>query len=553
LEQSEGTSVAKRGVFVVVVAAVGLLALAPGVLARNAYVTNSGTGTVTVFDTASNVVFGAIPLGGEPVDVAIAPDGTRAFVANKGTDSVAVIDTATNAVLTTIGVGDEPRGIAVSPDGTRVYVGNFGDDTVSVIETASLSVVGAPIPVGDEPDGVAITPDGSGRVFVAQRGGNVSIIEPLANAVIGTVTDPFGPSRLAIGPNGGRGFVTDSATTSVTAFNPSNGNLVGAPIPVDPKPAGIAISPGGTAYVASPETGTVTPIDISTNSPLSGPIGGFPGATGVAVRPDGLVGYVTDGGGSTVTLLDTAGELAAGSIAAGTAPTAVAIVPNQGPRASFFVSPVRRRAKRALTFHGAGSTDPDGKVANYAWDFGDGKRVEGPQSRRRHRYRSPGEYLVTLAVTDDEGCGVQLVFTGQTASCNGSTAAVLSMPIVVGDPSGPILRLAGSKRQSIGPRVKVRARCPREPCAVRARGRLVTAVDVGGGETSRRVRRLRATPELRPSRSWRKLRLRLPPRARRAALRAILRGGRAKVKIEVLARDIDGERTLRQRTVDLVP
>jgi YVTN family beta-propeller protein len=547
--------VAKRGVFaVIVVAAFGLLALAPGALARVAYVTNSGDGTVTVFDTASNVVYGAIPLGGAPVDVAITPDGARAFVANKGDDSVAAIDTATNAVLGTVPVGSEPLGIAVSPDGTRVYVSNSGDDTVSVLDVGSNSFLGSPIPVGDEPAGVAIAPDGTGRIFIAQRGGNVSIIEPVANAVIGTVTDPFAPSRLAIAPNGGRGFVTDGATTTVTAFNPSNGNVVGSPIPVDPKPAGIAIAPSGSpAYAASPETGTVTAIDTSDNAPLGAPIAGFPGATGVAIRPDGQVVYVTDGAGSTVTLLDTASNLAAGSIVVGSAPTAVAVVPNQGPRASFFVSPSRRRAKRALTFHGAGSTDPDGKVASYAWDFGDGKHVEGPQSRRRHRYGRPGEYLVTLAVSDDEGCSAQLVFTGQTASCNGSTAAVLSMPIVVGDPSGPILRLAGSKRQDLDGRVKVRARCPREPCTLRAHGRLVTAVDIGGGETSRHVRRLRGTPDLRLSRSWRKLRLRLPRRARRAALRAILRGGRAKVKVEVLARDREGEQTLRERTVDLVP
>ncbi|HEY1741093.1 MAG TPA: PKD domain-containing protein, partial [Acidimicrobiia bacterium] len=52
-------------------------------------------------------------------------------------------------------------------------------------------------------------------------------------------------------------------------------------------------------------------------------------------------------------------------------------------------------------FDGSGSTDPDGHVVSYAWDFGDTHTdtVEAPQ----HSFTTPGMYTVTLTVTDDGG------------------------------------------------------------------------------------------------------------------------------------------------------
>jgi len=46
---------------------------------------------------------------------------TRAYVANFGSNTVSVVDTATDTVVATIPVGD-PIGVAITPDGTRAYV-----------------------------------------------------------------------------------------------------------------------------------------------------------------------------------------------------------------------------------------------------------------------------------------------------------------------------------------------------------------------------------------------------------------------------------------------
>jgi LPXTG-motif cell wall-anchored protein len=56
----------------------------------------------------------------------------------------------------------------------------------------------------------------------------------------------------------------------------------------------------------------------------------------------------------------------------------------------------------AFTFSATGSTDSDGAITGYAWDFGDGSEpAEGAEVQ--HVYTAAGSYTVTLTVTDDGG------------------------------------------------------------------------------------------------------------------------------------------------------
>ena len=54
-----------------------------------------------------------------------------------------------------------------------------------------------------------------------------------------------------------------------------------------------------------------------------------------------------------------------------------------------------------MAFDASGSSDLDGKITQYAWDFGDGKTGSGIMSS--HVYESAGVYQATLIVTDDKG------------------------------------------------------------------------------------------------------------------------------------------------------
>jgi hypothetical protein len=54
-----------------------------------------------------------------------------------------------------------------------------------------------------------------------------------------------------------------------------------------------------------------------------------------------------------------------------------------------------------VEFNGSASYDPDGEIVEYYWNFGDGSHGFGEFSN--HRYTVPGEYNVTLTVTDNYG------------------------------------------------------------------------------------------------------------------------------------------------------
>jgi PKD repeat protein len=53
------------------------------------------------------------------------------------------------------------------------------------------------------------------------------------------------------------------------------------------------------------------------------------------------------------------------------------------------------------TFDGSDSSDSDGTIVGYSWDFGDG--TGGSGATAAHPYAAPGSYTATLTVTDDRG------------------------------------------------------------------------------------------------------------------------------------------------------
>ncbi len=78
---------------------------------------------------------------------------------------------------------------------------------------------------------------------------------------------------------------------------------------------------------------------------------------------------------------------------------------NQPPIARLAVTPAAPRARQQITFDASGSTDPDGRIVRYKWDFnGDGVvDLESTEPKVQYAYLAGGTYTVRLTVVDNVG------------------------------------------------------------------------------------------------------------------------------------------------------
>ncbi len=113
-----------------------------------------------------------------------------------------------------------------------------------------------------------------------------------------------------------------------------------------------------------------------------------------------------------------AANVPTGSWAEASAPFTIVLPTNQPPTASFTFSPTSPLVNQWVTFDGRASSDPDGTITSWAWDFGDGATGTGSQIQKR--YSSGGTYTVALTVTDNRGA-----------------TATTTRTVVVGTPNQP--------------------------------------------------------------------------------------------------------------------
>ncbi len=303
------------------------------------YVSNA-TNQVYVVNSASAAVVGSIPLGGQPVGLALTPDGTHLYVAEETANSVAVVDTGSNHVVANVSVGTNPLHIAITPNGRTVYVVNEGSNDVSAISTATKTVT-ATIPVGNYPNALATSPDG-GRVYVINLyAGTVSVINTASNRVIAlwhiglgigsVVVSPDGntvylanrtmnqisvcaassgklqmtieglnwPNSMAVSPNGSYLYVANRNGSTMSVINTSNWQVV-ATVEVGPSPTAVSLSAdGSTAFVATMKQQTLAIVDTATNSVVSTVrnLAGVPAFVLAAAPPDTISGQVMLSGG----------------------------------------------------------------------------------------------------------------------------------------------------------------------------------------------------------------------------------------------------------------
>jgi YVTN family beta-propeller protein len=313
-----------------------------------AYVTNGGSGTVSVLDVVNARLDREIAVGQNPVAVAASPSRNEVYVVNSGAaagqagaqGSISVINAENNTVAATIPVHRQPVAIELDPKSDLAYVANSGSNTLSVLDLKARREIGV-IGVGEEPVAVRLSADGKTLVAANRHGNSVSIIDPASRTIRAVFEGCPGASDAVILPDSSKAFVACSAghQTMVIALSRAETHPVQSAAPqavsaqpdrlealldVGKAPLQLALKPdGGELFVLNSLSDSISEVVTSTNDVGGAYMIGEDPVRGLVTSDNSLL-YVANFHSQYVTIYSTEDGKRIGAIHVGDGPSAMA-------------------------------------------------------------------------------------------------------------------------------------------------------------------------------------------------------------------------------------
>ena len=207
------------------------------------------------------------------------------LVLQKGTDSVAAYSMG-GELRTSTPTGPHPREMVRSRGGRYVFVTD-GDNSVSILDVINRRIY-AGINLGEfhNPRGIDLYPN-TGQVIVStQAPEQLLLIEPEKRTVSRHFdTKGKGAGVVTFGPGGRWAFVSNTASSNLSAIDLQNGDVT--LIPTGSRPEGSVLSPsGGELYVCNRESNSITVVDTARKAAVANiPVG--KGPVRIALTRDG--------------------------------------------------------------------------------------------------------------------------------------------------------------------------------------------------------------------------------------------------------------------------
>src|SRR5436309_2390769 len=231
----------------------------------------------------------------------------------------------------------------------------------------------------------------SNVIFVNSAGGGIS--GPIAGAgVTETVTNNPPTARISPAvthlPTGDPSCVPSTGLNCTAYAYSFDGSTS-----TDPDSGGSIASPGG--YFWDFGDGVQ---DLGVSGPIAihdyGAFATVPGKFNVTLR-------VQDNLGATGAARDSLGNVILNVQPSHT--QILNFLADQLPTAAFTFTPANPTPNQVITFNASTSSDTDGTIASYSWNFGDGNTTTVSTATITHRYPVANTYSVTLTVTDNTG------------------------------------------------------------------------------------------------------------------------------------------------------
>ena len=299
-----------------------------------AYITNGASNTVTVIDVVNVRLDRELPVGPNPVAVASSPTRNEVYVVNSGSDAnmgyVSVINTEKNSVAANIQVHRRPVSIDLNAAGDRAYVANAGSNTISVLDLKARREIAA-IGAGEEPVEARPAPDGKTVVVPNRRGNSVSLVDPAMRGVRAYFEGCPGASDAVVLPDSSKAFVACSGGHQVMAIalarpdaHPATPDRLEAMLDVGRAPVQLALKPdGGEVFVSNSLSNSISEVVTTTNDVGGAYIMGDDPVRGLVSSDNSLL-YVANLHSQEVTVYSIDDGKRMGWVRVGDGPTAMA-------------------------------------------------------------------------------------------------------------------------------------------------------------------------------------------------------------------------------------
>ena len=299
-----------------------------------AYVTNGGSDTVTVLDVVNVRLDRELAVGRNPVALAASPTRNEIYVLNAGAEgangSVSVIDAEHNTVVATIPVRRQPLSIDVDAGGARAYVANSASNSISVIDLKARREV-AQFGAGDGPVAARIAPDGHTLIVANQKGNSVTVMDPTSGQVRAVFAGCPGAASPVILPDSTKTFVACSAGHQVMVIalanaktRPNQPDQLETLMDVGRGPSDLALKPdGGEIFASNSLSDSVSEIYNTTDEVGDTYMIGADPVRGLVSRDNALL-YVANLRSQEVTVYSIEDGKRVGAIHVGNGPAAMA-------------------------------------------------------------------------------------------------------------------------------------------------------------------------------------------------------------------------------------
>jgi DNA-binding beta-propeller fold protein YncE len=230
----------------------------------------AGPGTVSIVNLAAVAVAATLPVGTCPEGVAVSPRLGRAVIANNGSDDSTVVDYVNDVVLGTVSLGSNatPMGVAIQQDSSMALVADFGSNAVSTfsISGSSLSTTTAsPIPVDQGPMAVSVDLNDNLLAVAAASQNIVDIVDLGTHFITGRVPNFAGPSDAAFDPITGAFLVANSLANELAITDPVT--FKASPLSTGIEPTSVAYNfQSSTAVTVNRASNTISIIGFLANN-----------------------------------------------------------------------------------------------------------------------------------------------------------------------------------------------------------------------------------------------------------------------------------------------